>query len=174
MSLAPSLRLLLAETMVLLTLLLSGLAFSPAFRPSTFSMSQPQTHLAGWGCHGISRFKSLQQLQMRKGQLIIREAEFASREPLILTEENVVAVIEEAKKELGTMFGNSAENRGVGITGEVEFVELDGPCVIIRMSGRFWHAREAVLARVSNFILTRIPECIDVSVEDPSQLLEEK
>mmetsp|Transcript_24984 Transcript_24984/g.98708 ORF Transcript_24984/g.98708 Transcript_24984/m.98708 type:complete len:84 (+) Transcript_24984:493-744(+) len=34
-----------------------------------------------------------------------------------LSEENINIVLEEAKIELGTLFGNSEENREVGITG---------------------------------------------------------
>lgn len=93
-----------------------------------------------------------------------------AQDPLILTEENVVTVLQEAKQELGTLFGNRAENTEVGITGDVEFVGLDGPSVVVRLTGRFWHAKADVLARVANFVLTRIPECVDVEIEDPAQL----
>ena len=71
------------------------------------------------------------------------------------------------------MFGYSAENRGVGITGGVDFVELDGPIVVISLKGRFWHLRTTVLDRVSAYIMGRIPEIIDVIVEDEAQLSKE-
>lgn len=46
---------------------------------------------------------------------------------------------------LGSVFGNSAENRDIGITGEVELAELDGPVVVLRLKGRFWHKRTDVV-----------------------------
>ena len=89
---------------------------------------------------------------------------------LVLTEENVLAVLADCEAELGTMFGTSAANRGVGITGAVEFVELDGPSVVVRFTGRFWHARADVLARIENYVLERIPEAVSVDIEDVAQL----
>jgi len=40
--------------------------------------------------------------------------------PMDLNEDNVNRALEEAKDMLGTIFGNSAENRNIGITGDVE------------------------------------------------------
>ena len=40
----------------------------------------------------------------------------------------------------------------------------------MRLVGRFWHKRVDVLARVENYVLTRIPEAIEVQIEDPAQL----
>eukprot|EP00965_Chrysotila_dentata_P002377 77581-Pleurochrysis_carterae.AAC.2 len=60
--------------------------------------------------------------------------------------------------------------QAVGITGKAEFVELDGPVVVVRLSGRFWHKRSTVLQRISSFMLERIPECVAVEIEDESQL----
>mmetsp|Transcript_40564 Transcript_40564/g.108560 ORF Transcript_40564/g.108560 Transcript_40564/m.108560 type:complete len:169 (-) Transcript_40564:137-643(-) len=96
----------------------------------------------------------------------------APGEGLVLTEENVEVVLAEAVSTLETMF-DSPQNREVGITGRVEFVELDGPTVVLGLYGRFWHERTTVLARVSQFLTDRIPEIIDVGVEDPGMLLEE-
>jgi hypothetical protein len=89
---------------------------------------------------------------------------------LVLTEANVEAVLAEAKGELGAVFGNSAENLGVGITGDVALAALDGPMVTLRLSGRFWHKRADVLARVAAYLTARIPEICQVDIEDARQL----
>jgi hypothetical protein len=89
---------------------------------------------------------------------------------MVLTEDNVNLAISQAKSELGSVFGNSAENLGVGITGDVELASLDGPCVVLRLKGRFWHKKSDVLARVAAFIVKEIPEICDVSIEDVAQL----
>jgi hypothetical protein len=50
---------------------------------------------------------------------------------------------------------------------------MDGPSVVISLKGRFWHTRTAVLERVGNYLTQRIPEIVDVSIEDPWQLTDE-
>jgi hypothetical protein len=92
---------------------------------------------------------------------------------LELSFENVQGVLAACRQEIGTMFGYSPENRGVGITGAVDFVDLDGPNVVLRLRGRFWHQRPTVLARVGAYIKGRIPEVVDVVIEDPYQLTDE-
>eukprot|EP00550_Attheya_septentrionalis_P009234 CAMPEP_0198292102 /NCGR_PEP_ID=MMETSP1449-20131203/9877_1 /TAXON_ID=420275 /ORGANISM="Attheya septentrionalis, Strain CCMP2084" /LENGTH=187 /DNA_ID=CAMNT_0043990825 /DNA_START=93 /DNA_END=653 /DNA_ORIENTATION=+ len=92
---------------------------------------------------------------------------------LPLTVENVCGLLSACREEIGTMFGYSAENRGVGITGGVDFVELDGPMVVLRLKGRFWHQRPTVLTRVGAYLQSRIPEIIDVIIEDEYQLTDE-
>lgn len=58
--------------------------------------------------------------------------------PLELCEENMIQVIGEMRTDLGTNFGYDPRNDEIGITGKVEFVELDGPpSVVIALSGRF-------------------------------------
>jgi len=91
-------------------------------------------------------------------------------ETTYLSEENVNIVLEEAKIKLGTLFGNSEENREVGITGDVDLAELEGVTVVLRLTGRFWHKRSDVLARVAQYLQDRIPEICDVVIEDESQL----
>ena len=91
-------------------------------------------------------------------------------EPRILTEENARAVLDECMEDIGTMFGTNADSQRVGITGLVEFVELDGPMLVVRLTGRFWHQRSRVVERIESYVLERIPECIDVIIEDAAQL----
>jgi hypothetical protein len=92
---------------------------------------------------------------------------------LQLDEETVLGVLNACREEIGTVFGYSAENRGVGITGGVDFVEMDGPIVVLSLKGRFWHQRTTVLDRVSLYLQQRIPELIDVVIEDEWQLTDE-
>ncbi len=92
---------------------------------------------------------------------------------LPLTPENVQSILSACRIEIGTMFGYTAENRGVGITGYVDYVDLDGPNVIISLGGRFWHQRVTVLERVEKYVQGRIPEVVSVVVEDPWELTDE-
>ncbi|KAH8522513.1 hypothetical protein H0E87_003234 [Populus deltoides] len=88
--------------------------------------------------------------------------------PLDLTEENVKQVLVDARAEasiLGQIFDTS-----VGITGQVELAELDGPFVVISLKGRFWHERSMVVARIGNYLKQRIPEILEVEIEDEKQL----
>ncbi|XP_010469511.1 PREDICTED: uncharacterized protein LOC104749555 [Camelina sativa] len=85
--------------------------------------------------------------------------------PLDLTEDNIHLVLSEARIELAQLFDSS-----VGITGQVELVELDGPFVKISLRGKFWHTRAMVLARIGNYMKQRIPEILEVEIEDEKQL----
>ncbi|KAK8670770.1 hypothetical protein V6N13_037387 [Hibiscus sabdariffa] len=85
--------------------------------------------------------------------------------PLDLTEENIELVLADARLELGQIFDTS-----VGMTGQVELSELDGPFVKISLKGRFWHKRSMVVARVGNYLKQRIPEILEVEIEDEKQL----
>ncbi|KFK31077.1 hypothetical protein AALP_AA6G065200 [Arabis alpina] len=85
--------------------------------------------------------------------------------PLDLTEDNIHLVLSEARVELAQLFDLS-----VGITGQVELVELDGPFVTISLRGKFWHTRSMVLARIGNYLKQRIPEILEVEIEDEKQL----
>lgn len=75
----------------------------------------------------------------------VRRATITALEPLVLSEDNVNLALEEVKEKLGSMFGNSVENRGVGITGDVQLASTDGPIVVVRLTGRFWHKRSDVV-----------------------------
>ncbi|KEH24210.1 hypothetical protein MtrunA17_Chr7g0267161 [Medicago truncatula] len=85
--------------------------------------------------------------------------------PLDLTEDNVRQALVDARGELGQIFDTS-----VGMTGVVELVELDGPYVTISLKGRFWHKRSTVLARLANYLKQRIPEILEVDIENEKQL----
>ena len=49
-------------------------------------------------------------------------------------------------------------------------MELDGPSIIVRLTGRFWHKRTDVIERVESYVIERIPECISVEIDDPASL----
>ncbi|XAR68226.1 hypothetical protein NMG60_11003288 [Bertholletia excelsa] len=89
----------------------------------------------------------------------------AALPPLDLTEDNVKRVLADARVELGQLFDGS-----VGITGQAELAELDGPFVKISLRGRFWHKRSTVLERLANYLKQRIPEILEVDIEDEKQL----
>lgn len=92
-------------------------------------------------------------------------AAFSAMQPLDLTEENIDKVLADARVELAQLFDTS-----VGITGQVELAELDGPFVKIRLRGKFWHMRSTVVARLENYLKQRIPEILEVDIEDEKQL----
>lgn len=112
----------------------------------------------------------------------------ADQPPLELSKENALIVIEEVRKELGTIFGYNVESRKVGITGnqcqfqsskfvkpthaalfiftgEINFEEVDGPTLKVSLKGRFWHATDTVIIRVENFVRKRIPEVVSVELD---------
>ena len=91
-------------------------------------------------------------------------------EEMYLCDENVEKVLEGAREDMAAVFGYAADSQKVGITGTVELVEIEGPIVIIRLGGRFWHKRSDVVQRVANYLIERIPEICDVEVEDAAQL----
>lgn len=74
----------------------------------------------------------------------------------------VLGVLSACRQEIATMFGYTEENRGVGITGGIDFVDLDGPIVCLAMKGRFWHEDHTVMQRVKTYLISRIPEIVDV------------
>ncbi|XP_031491613.1 uncharacterized protein LOC116258564 isoform X2 [Nymphaea colorata] len=104
----------------------------------------------------------------RRGEHLRRflpHATSADQTPLDLTEENVIQVLEDARSEFEQIFDTS-----VGMTGEAKLAELDGPFVKLSLKGRFWHKRSTVLARLGTYLKQRIPEILEVDIEDESQL----
>lgn len=93
--------------------------------------------------------------------------------PMELCEENAVLVIEEVRNELGTIFGYDQGSKNVGITGAIELVEVDGPTIIVSLSGRFWHATDTVMLRVESFIKQRIPEVISVTLDETASNIQD-
>ena len=91
---------------------------------------------------------------------------------LPLTEENVILCLEEfVDSDYGmTMFGCHDLPASYGITGTIEFVEVDGPEVVLSLAGQFWHRRETVLGRAAMWLNARMPEITDVNVADPEEL----
>ncbi|KAK8941225.1 hypothetical protein KSP39_PZI010412 [Platanthera zijinensis] len=108
-------------------------------------------------------------LRSRRLSLFRRRLHFpaisAALPPLDLTEDNVKQVLIDAKSEFAQIFDVS-----VGITGVVDLAELDGPFVKLRLRGRFWHTRATVLARLATYLKNRIPEVMEVDIEDHQQL----
>ncbi|KAG7349882.1 hypothetical protein IV203_012479 [Nitzschia inconspicua] len=91
---------------------------------------------------------------------------------LPLDEETVQDCLEEfVESDYGTqMFGRHDKAANVGITGNIEFVELCGPEVTLHLSGKFWHKRSFVLGRAAMWLNARIPEITDVIVADREEL----
>ncbi|KAH6836469.1 hypothetical protein C2S53_016528 [Perilla frutescens var. hirtella] len=108
--------------------------------------------------NGTATMTTTSTAQLRNRRQRFPTAAFsASSAPLDLTEENI--------EQLAQLFDAS-----VNITGKAELAELDGPYVKIRLSGRFWHERSLVLARLGNYLKQRIPEILEVDIEDEKQL----
>ncbi|KAL0020956.1 hypothetical protein WJX79_007575 [Trebouxia sp. C0005] len=89
----------------------------------------------------------------------------SAEQQLELSEESVEEALQDAKQELMQLF-----DENVGITGTVTLAELDGPFVKLRLQGRFWHKRADVLARVAAYLQRRIPDLMEVEIEDDTQL----
>lgn len=68
------------------------------------------------------------------------------------------------------MFGCHEWPASFGITGELEFVDIEGPEVILSLSGAFWHRRETVLGRAAMWLNACMPEINEVSVENMEEL----
>ncbi|KAI9090664.1 hypothetical protein K1719_028517 [Acacia pycnantha] len=124
------------------------------------AIDNPRSRLSSFQSAGLNKTSP-----QRRPKLKPLSASLPVPPPLDLTEDNVRQVLSDARAELGQIFDAS-----VGITGKVELAELDGPFVKISLKGRFWHKRSTVLARVGNYLKQRIPEILEVDIEDEKQL----
>ena len=68
------------------------------------------------------------------------------------------SVIADFTSRASSMFGEHEQCARVGITGELSFVDLDGPVVLVALRGRFWHRRETVLRNARAYLMQQIPE----------------
>ncbi|XP_015055730.1 uncharacterized protein LOC107002286 isoform X1 [Solanum pennellii] len=114
---------------------------------------------------GITSLRLSSSSRIRKKRTTYLCRISASLSPLDLTEDNIIQVLEDAKAELAQLFDTT-----VGITGKAELAEVDGPYVKLRLSGKFWHTRSTVVARLGNYLKQRIPEILEVDIEDEKQL----
>mmetsp|Transcript_12790 Transcript_12790/g.23885 ORF Transcript_12790/g.23885 Transcript_12790/m.23885 type:complete len:246 (+) Transcript_12790:30-767(+) len=91
---------------------------------------------------------------------------------LPLDEETVQDCLEAfVQSEYGTtMFGCHDRAASIGVTGSIEFVDLSGPQVTLKLDGKFWHKRSFVLGRAAMWLNARIPEITDVLVADQDEL----
>ena len=143
-------------------------SLSSAFTPLSVKLSHS---VGSGGRNGLSA--PIQKTQPHGGRLLgqglsVNMANVLDGDPLELCEENAVLVIEEIRQELGTIFGYDPKSREVGITGEIALVEVAGPEIVVSLSGRFWHATDTVMLRVESFIKNRIPEVMEVTLDESS------
>ena len=89
-----------------------------------------------------------------------------------LSEENILFCLDEfVNSDYGKqMFGCHDQPSSIGITGAIDFVDLAGPEVVLRLSGKFWHKRDTVLGRAAMWLNARMPEIVEVRVESPEEL----
>lgn len=91
-----------------------------------------------------------------------------------LDQDNVISCLETfIDSDYGkTMFGKHDDPASIGVTGELDFVELQGPQVILSLHGKFWHRRETVLGRAAMWLNACMPEIVEVNVENQEELLD--
>eukprot|EP00420_Gonyaulax_spinifera_P014695 CAMPEP_0197908158 /NCGR_PEP_ID=MMETSP1439-20131203/66257_1 /TAXON_ID=66791 /ORGANISM="Gonyaulax spinifera, Strain CCMP409" /LENGTH=186 /DNA_ID=CAMNT_0043529629 /DNA_START=71 /DNA_END=631 /DNA_ORIENTATION=+ len=159
-----------AALLAVAALLAGALALATAL-PATFV----QVSFGGQGVRGASGATSLRSME---GDWPAPDSRRVGGPgvggPMVLTEENVELVLRGAREDLGNIFGYQQESREAGITGGVEFVEIEGPVVILAFTGEFWHRRVDVLQRLMNYMVERIPEIAEVDVSDPEMLVDRK
>jgi hypothetical protein len=68
-----------------------------------------------------------------------------------LSEDTILECLEDfIDSEYGrTMFGCHDATSNIGITGTIAFIELEGPQVILKLDGAFWHRRATVLGKAA-------------------------
>lgn len=140
----------------------------PSPPPNDYSSAFPAALKPKSGAPNRTRQRPILSISLRRNpsQRSSRPASIsASLSQLDLTEDNIKQVLVDARTELAQLFDTS-----VNITGKAELAELDGPYVKISLSGRFWHKRSTVLARLGNYLKQRIPEILEVDIEDEKQL----
>ena len=89
-----------------------------------------------------------------------------------LEEESVLQCLDEfVQSDYGQqMFGCHDLPASYGITGSIAYVEIDGPTVVLKLGGAFWHRRQTVLGRAAMWLHARMPEIVEVNVADPTEL----
>ncbi|KAL5206178.1 hypothetical protein ABZP36_034387 [Zizania latifolia] len=133
--------------------------------PLSAASSPPAPRRSAHACTRLPRLTTVSVDRRRSVRHQRRPRRAAITASLDLTEDNVRLALGEAKSELGQLFDTS-----VGITGQVDLAELDGPFVKLRLKGKFWHTRATVVARIGNYLKNRIPEILEVEIEDEKQL----
>jgi|AntAceMinimDraft_5_1070358.scaffolds.fasta_scaffold142576_2 hypothetical protein len=89
-----------------------------------------------------------------------------------LSEENVIECLEVfIDSDYGkSMFGCHPLPSCHGVTGEISFVDSEGPEVVLALEGAFWHRRSTVLGRAAMWLNACMPEITEVRVRDASDL----
>jgi len=92
-------------------------------------------------------------------------------EPMSFCDENVQQALQEVREDpdIGIVY-NTPLHAEIGINGKLEFAEIDGASVIVRMQGKFADTRQKALERLEQYLKARIPEISSVEVEDPAML----
>lgn len=115
-----------------------------------------QTSWTGWGGGGPAKTEVKIEVDASNPDEAVKEALKRARE------------FDNIAKYLGT----TESKQKAGITGDVEFVKMDGSELTLRLVGNFWHNRQMVFSEVGNFIKQALPSGTvqSVVIEDKKQL----